>query len=165
MSKTAKKLQQAAQKNKQIWKTALKMKEQLKKKLVKERERGCKRKCKCIDKVSHEKREIIYKQYCAIKKKLQKEFLFQRIKSFPKKRSRIRTSPKKKRNNSRIYSLKVNGKVIAVCSKSFLGTLSYKKDNVISALFNKQTPTKSRLSASDFPDMRGKQAPILKMSE
>ena len=124
---------------------------------------GCKH--KCIDKVSHERKEIIYKQYCAINKKLQKEFLFQRIQSFPKKRSRIRVSPKKKRNDSRIYSLNVNGKDIAVCSKSFLGTLGYKKDNVISALFNKQTPTKSRPSASDFPDMRGRHAPIHKMSE
>ena len=85
------------------------MKEPLKKKLVKEKERGnhllirihcnhlvcgCKR--KCIDKVSQEKREIIYKQYCAMNKKLQKEFLFRRVQSFPKKRSRIRGSPKKK---------------------------------------------------------------------
>ena len=116
-------------------------------------------------KVSHEKREITYKQYCAMNKKLQKEFLFQRVQSFPKKRSRIRGSPKKKRNNSRIYSLNVNGKYIAVCSKFFLGTLDYKKDNLISTLFNKQTPTKLRLSASDFPDMRGRYAPIHRMSE
>ena len=47
----------------------------------------CKR--KCIDKVSHEKREIIYKQYCAMNKKLQKEFSFQRVQSFSKKRSEI----------------------------------------------------------------------------
>ena len=40
MSKTAKKLEQAAQKSKQILKTALKMKEQLKKKVAKEKERG-----------------------------------------------------------------------------------------------------------------------------
>ena len=100
-------------------------------------------------------------------KKLQKEFLFQRVQSFPKKRSRIRGSPKKKQNNSRIYSLNVNGKDIdiAVCSKFFPGTLGYKKDNVISTLFNKQTPTKSRLSASDFPDMWGRHTPIHKMSE
>ena len=49
------------------------------------------------------------------------------------------------------FLLNVNGKDIAVCSKFFLGTLGYKKDNVISTVFNKQTPTKSRLSASDFP--------------
>ena len=98
-------------------------------------------------------------------KKFQKEFLFQRVQSFPKKSSRIRASPKKKRNNSTIYSLNVNGKDIAVCSKFFLGRLGYKKDNVISTLFNKQAPTKSRLSASEFPDMRGRHAPIYKMSE
>ena len=86
---------------------------------------GCKR--KCIDKVSHKKIEIIHKQYCAMNKKLQKEFLFQRVQSFPKKRSRIRGSPKKKRNNTIINSLKVNGKNIAVCSKFFLGTLASKR--------------------------------------
>ena len=153
------------------------MKEQLKKKSRKRKSKrksfadshplqppcGCKR--KGFDKVSDEKREIIYKQYCAMNKKLQKEFLFQRVQSIPKKRSRIRENPKKKRNNSRIYSLNVNSNDIAVCSKFFLGTLGYKKDNVISTLFNKQTPTKSKLSASDFPDMWGRHAPIHKKIE
>ena len=60
------------------------MKEQLKKKTRKRKRKsksfadshplqqpcGCNR--KCIDKVSHEKREIICKQYCAMNKKLQK---------------------------------------------------------------------------------------------
>ena len=98
-------------------------------------------------------------------KKFQKEFLFQRVQSFPKKRSRTRGSPKKKRNNSRIYSQNVNGKDISVCSKFFLGTLGYKRDNIISTLSNKQTPTKSRLSVSDFPGLWGRHAPIHKMSE
>ena len=52
-----------------------------------------------------------------------------------------------------------------VCSKFFLGTLGYKKDNVISTMSNKQSPAKWRLSASNFPDMRGRHAPIHKMKE
>ena len=38
------------------------------------------------------------------------------------------------------------GEIVQVCSKFFLGTLGYKKDNIISTLFNKQIPNKSRLS-------------------
>ena len=47
----------------------------------------------------------------------------------------------------------------------FLGTLGYKKDKVISTLFNKQSPAKSSLPASNFPDMHGRHAPIHKMKE
>ena len=76
-----------------------------------------------------------------------------------------KSEEKAKKRKSEIYSLNVNGKYIAVCSKFFLGTLDYKKDNLISTLFNKQTPMKLRLSASDFPVMWGRHAPIHRMSE
>ena len=124
---------------------------------------GCKR--KCIYNVSHEKREIIYKQYCAITKNFKKNFCFNESNHFRSKDQGSEEVRRKSKAIQRIYSLNVNGKDIVVCSKSFLGTLGYKKYNVISTLFNKQTPTKSRLSASDFPDMWGSRAPIHKMSE
>ena len=59
----------------------------------------------------------------------------------------------------------MQGEDIPVCGKLFLGTLGCKKDNVVSKLFNRKSPAKSRLSASNFPDMRGRHAPIHKMKE
>ena len=124
---------------------------------------SCKR--KCIEKISTEVRKAIYTQYCSLNKTLQKEYLFQRVQSFPKERSRTRGGPKKKRSNSRIYTFKVQGEDIPVCRKFFVGKLGYKRDNVISTLSNKQSPAKSWLSPSNFPDTRCRHVPIHKMKE
>ena len=56
-----------------------------------------------IEKTGIEKRKTINTQYWSLDRTLQKEYLFQRMQSFPKKRSKIRGCPKEKRNNSNIY--------------------------------------------------------------
>ena len=66
-----------------------------------------------------------------------------------------------------IYTLKIEtGDVQQVCSQFFLGTLGFKKDNVISRIFHKQSPRKRSSFASTFsPDQRGKHRPKHKLDE
>ena len=122
----------------------------------------CKR--KCVEKINNNRRKSIHVQFCSMNRSLQEEFIFQRVNVVPKRRSRTRGSPKKQRNNTRIYTFVEQGENIQVCSKFFLGTLGYKKDNVISSLLSKQSPRKSRVSSSSIHDQRGRHQPAHKMS-
>ena len=49
----------------------------------------CSCKQKCIEKIDSKERKTIYTQYCSLEKTLQKEYLFQRVQSFPKKRKKV----------------------------------------------------------------------------
>ena len=67
----------------------------------------------CIEKIDEEQRNNIHSQYWNLDKELQKEYLFQRVESIPKKRERVRGSPKKQRKHSRVHSLKApNGESV-----------------------------------------------------
>ena len=50
--------------------------------------------------------------------------------------------------------------MVQVCSIFFLGTLGYKKEHIVSYMFNQQSPTKS-----NKPDARGRHSPAHKLSE
>ena len=124
---------------------------------------NCKR--TCIEKIDEEQRNNIHSQYWNLDKELQKEYLFQRVESIPKKRERVRGCPKKQRKHSRVYSLKVpKGESVQVCSQFFLATLGFKKDNIITTLFKNEFSGR-RLSISSIPDKRGKHDPHHKMSQ
>ena len=71
-------------------------------------------------------------------RQVREKTLIQRVNIIPKKRSRTRGTPKKNGKNTRIYTFVEEGEAIQVCSKFFLGTLGFKKDNVISTLFKSE---------------------------
>ena len=126
---------------------------------------ACKR--KCSEYISKERRESIHAEYWEKKHQERQEFLFQSVSVTEKKRTRVRSKPTKKRTQSRIYTLKIEtGDVQQVCSQFFLGTLGFKKDNVISRIFHKQSPRKRSSFASTFsPDQRGRHRPKHKLDE
>ena len=126
---------------------------------------ACKRQCSAI--IDGDRRKEIHAEFWSLGRELRSDFIFQRIEVYEKKRKRVRGTPKKERTHSRQYTFKtVSGESQQVCSKFFLGTLGYKKDTVITTLFNKQSPTKSKISATTFsPDLRGKHPPKHKMAD
>ena len=125
---------------------------------------ACKR--KCLEDINAERRKSIHSEFWEMPQQLRQEFLFQRVSSHEKQWTRVRVAPKKPRNYSRKYTFKKGtGDVQQVCSQFFLGTLGYKKDNMIAWLFQNQSPRKTRISASTFsPDQRG-HVPKHKMPE
>ena len=94
-----------------------------------------------------------------------KEYLFQRVKLVPKRRTRVGGSPKKNRKHSRVYSLKTSTREqVPVCAKFFLTALGFKQDNTIAILFKDECLDKP-LSITSISDERGKHDPHHKMSE
>ena len=89
--------------------------------------RPCNCKKKCVDNFPDAKRRKIHEEYWKISRSQQREFIFQRINSELKKRTRIRNSPKKQRKFTRKYTFRnETGEPIQVCSQFFLNTLGYK---------------------------------------
>ena len=110
---------------------------------------ACKRQCSAI--IDGDGRKAIHAEFWSLGRELQSDFIFQRIEVYEKKRKRVRGTPKKERTHSRQYTFKiVSGESQQVCSKFFLCTLGYTKDTVITTLFNKQSPTKSKFLLLHF---------------
>ena len=110
---------------------------------------SCKRQCPTY--INVKRRESIYSEYWSLNRELRSDFMIQRIENHAVQRQRVRGSPKKNRKVIRAYTFRTeSGDFRQVCSKFFLGTLGYKKDTVVTILFNKQSPSKSNISASTF---------------
>ena len=94
-----------------------------------------------------------------------KEYLFQRVKLVPKRRTRVGGSPKKNRKHSRVYSLKTSTREqVPDCAKFFFAVLGFKKDNTIVTLFKDECLDR-RPSITSISDERGKHDRYHKKSE
>ena len=112
---------------------------------------------KCCTYVSQERRVEIYNEYWQDRTN-QREFLLQRVQRVAKERKRSRNGSKK-RLYTRKYTMKDESDgFVQVCQKFFLSTIGYKKDHVISWVFD-------TLEGKVVPDKRGSHDPMHKMSK